>query len=149
MHALLYRHALQGEDPEPDRSHIFWVSGWDASERVYGGELTRCEGWQLHTSAVGNPANVHVPFPVPRFRRCAAPCCATTQLAAQHPDQPLPHPCLQAPGGQRAGPAARHGGGWRAGRAAGGGGHGGCAGALLAGVIAAGAAAAHTCLQLA
>lgn len=37
-------HALQGQDPEPDRSHIFWVSGWDASERVYGGELARRVG---------------------------------------------------------------------------------------------------------
>ncbi|PRW61321.1 poly(A)-specific ribonuclease PARN isoform X3 [Chlorella sorokiniana] len=33
--------ALQGEDAEADRSHVFWISGWEASERVYGGELAR------------------------------------------------------------------------------------------------------------
>lgn len=34
--------ALQGPNPQPDRSHIFWVSGWDDGVRVAPGELTRC-----------------------------------------------------------------------------------------------------------
>lgn len=33
--------ALQGEDPIPDRSHIFYVHGWGEGQRVYGGELVR------------------------------------------------------------------------------------------------------------
>jgi hypothetical protein len=33
--------ALQGEDPVPDRSHVFYVAGWPADQRVHGGEIAR------------------------------------------------------------------------------------------------------------
>lgn len=33
--------ALQGPDPQPDRTHIFWVSGWEEGVRVAPGEVTR------------------------------------------------------------------------------------------------------------
>ncbi|KAI3424112.1 hypothetical protein D9Q98_009473 [Chlorella vulgaris] len=47
--------ALQGEDPAPDRSHIFHLSGWDTSYRVFGGDVAR----KLADSGLG-PVRVSV-----------------------------------------------------------------------------------------
>jgi hypothetical protein len=33
--------ALQGPDPPPDRSHVFYLHGWPENHRVHGGELAR------------------------------------------------------------------------------------------------------------
>ncbi|KAL4459112.1 hypothetical protein ABPG75_013977 [Micractinium tetrahymenae] len=33
--------ALQGEDPQPDRSHVFYLSGWEPSQRVYNNDVTK------------------------------------------------------------------------------------------------------------
>lgn len=33
--------ALQGEAPALDRAHVFWVAGWEPSQRVFGGDLVK------------------------------------------------------------------------------------------------------------
>ena len=33
--------ALQGDDPQPDRSHVFYLGGWPEGKRVFGGDIVK------------------------------------------------------------------------------------------------------------
>lgn len=119
--------ALQGPDPQPDRSHVFYLRGWEASQRVHGGELVRCVallGWL----AAGSPAGISC---------CAEPARQEAGVGGAHLQDTTTHydiqtACsLQAAGGQRAGPAAGHNGGGRHGGADRAGGPRGSAGGCM------------------